>query len=127
MFQIPHDVLYASKVVKKVWGVEFWLVNNDLYCAKLLQVFPGYQCSLHKHEIKDETFLILDQSVSLEQRDVLGYPINEVLYVGDSRHIEPKTYHRFTNYGMLPAWILETSTTHKDSDVTRLEDSRRVE
>jgi mannose-6-phosphate isomerase-like protein (cupin superfamily) len=127
MFQPPLEVLYASKVVHKVWGVEFWLVNNDLYCAKLLQVFPGYQCSLHRHKIKDETFLVLDQSVTLEQRDVRDYPISEVLYVGDSRHIAPGTTHRFSNYGMFPAWILETSTTHSDLDVVRIEESRRTE
>jgi mannose-6-phosphate isomerase-like protein (cupin superfamily) len=48
------------KVVEKLWGREEWIVNNELYCAKRLIVDPGFSCSLHSHNIKDETFVIQD-------------------------------------------------------------------
>lgn len=116
----------AEKVVSKCWGVEYWLTNTDLYCSKILQVNPGYMCSLHRHPKKDETFLLLDGSITLEQRDVRGYPFKQILVPGDSRHIAPKTLHRFANLGFWPAWILETSTTHSDHDVERIEESRKI-
>ena len=57
------------KWVAKLWGAEKWLVNNEIYCAKELILVNGYQCSLHYHKIKDETFYILEGEVEIE----MGY------------------------------------------------------
>ena len=46
------------KVVPKVWGEERWLVNNRLYCGKLMILKRGFRCSLHMHKVKDETFFV---------------------------------------------------------------------
>lgn len=116
----------AEKIVFKAWGVEYWLTNTNLYCSKVLQVNPGFQCSLHRHPVKDETFLLLDGTITLEQRDIRGYPIKEILVPGDTRRIAPKTLHRFANMGFLPSWILETSSFHSDADVERVEESRKI-
>ncbi len=113
------------KIVQKVWGTEIWLVNEPEYCAKHLIITPGYQCSLHLHPVKKETFVVESGIVKLEQRDVRGVPIVEFLVADDSRTIMPKTPHRFSSeYG---AVILEVSTHHEDSDVIRLEDSRKID
>src|SRR4051812_37450647 len=40
----------------KIWGREIWITNTALYCGKHLLLNKGYQCSLHYHKIKDETF-----------------------------------------------------------------------
>jgi len=47
------------KKVKKIWGSEEWLVNNELYCCKILNLKKGYRCSIHYHKDKDETFYVL--------------------------------------------------------------------
>jgi len=117
--------LGAEKYVEKVWGTEYWLTNTDKFCAKLLRLKGGFRCSLHYHPKKTEDFIVLDGSVRLEQRDVRGIPFDEYLYPGDKRHIEPKTPHRFSSF--LPAWILEISTHHEDSDVVRITDSGPIE
>ena len=52
--------------VEKVWGHEEWIVNNPKYCGKKLVLKKGYRCSIHKHDIKDETFYILSGTVLLE-------------------------------------------------------------
>jgi mannose-6-phosphate isomerase-like protein (cupin superfamily) len=108
-------------IVKKAWGVENILVNEPEYCAKNLRIYPGKKCSLHYHEQKKETFIVESGLVRLEQRDVRGMPIDELLKPHEQRTILPGTPHRFSSeYG---AVILEVSTHHEDSDVTRLEPS----
>ena len=106
--------------VEKVWGTERWIVN-DVYCAKFLEIAPGFQCSLHYHRKKLETFHILEGVVRLEQRDVRGIPFDETLYSGDTRTIQPKTAHRFSSVD--GAKILEISSHHEDADTVRLDES----
>jgi mannose-6-phosphate isomerase-like protein (cupin superfamily) len=115
------------KTVEKAWGQEVWLVNNDRYCAKLLHVNPGWQCSLHYHPIKKETFIVLDGGVGLD----LGIPgcpgcptQKSQLVAGESYTLEPNTPHRFWSYTDEPAVILEISSTHDDNDVVRIEESK---
>jgi mannose-6-phosphate isomerase-like protein (cupin superfamily) len=121
--------LEKFKTVDKVWGQEVWLVNNERYCAKLLHVNAGWQCSLHMHPIKKETFIVLDGGVCLEvaQSNIDSAPLvtkQIQLISGDSYTLEPNTFHRFFSYTDQPAVILEISSTHSDDDVVRLEESR---
>ncbi len=108
-----------AQAVKKVWGRELWVVNNELYCAKYLYVEPGFACSLHRHLVKDETFAILNGSCTLE----FGNSVRE-MGAGDVERIAPRTWHRFSNRGNSLCIILEVSTHHEDSDVERREPSR---
>lgn len=112
------------KVVEKAWGSETWLVNSELYCAKFLNISPQYRCSLHAHKVKDETFIVLNGGVILEQVDASGHKHEEILGYGDARHIAPGTYHRFGS--IAGATILEVSTHHDDADVIRLEASSQI-
>lgn len=106
----------------KDWGAEVWKVNNELYCAKFLYLEPGFKCSLHRHIHKDETFSVLSGRCYLEFGD-----FKATLCVGDSRRIEPGTWHRFSNDRYNPMCvILEVSTHHDDNDVERKEPSGRI-
>jgi len=104
--------------VKKVWGYEKWLENNEKYCCKLLSLKKGYQGSMHYHKIKDEMFLVISGHVRLELGD-------EVMHLrpGSYVRILPNTRHRFT--GIEDSEIIEASTTHNDDDTYRLEESRK--
>ena len=102
------------KIVEKVWGNEIWMANTELYCGKLLSLNKGKRCSLHYHEIKDETFYIYFGKVLME----LGNKAN-VLIKGDSVRIKPNTKHRFS--GLERSILIETSTHHKDDDSYRIE------
>lgn len=116
--------LTKFKTVDKAWGQEIWLVNNERYCAKLLHINVGWQCSLHMHPIKKETFIVLDGGVGL----YVGVPDGEYTYhqlvAGESYTLEPGTFHRFWSYTDEPAVVLEISSTHSDDDVVRLEESK---
>lgn len=111
------------QVVPKVWGQERWLENGE-YCIKYLEITPGFRCSLHYHPKKRETFLVQSGVVRLEQRDVRGHDIDEMLIEGDYRTIEPKTPHRFSSF--TGATIIEVSTHHEDSDCIRITESGKI-
>jgi D-beta-D-heptose 7-phosphate kinase/D-beta-D-heptose 1-phosphate adenosyltransferase len=108
------------KMVPKVWGYEQWIENNEKYCCKILGLNKGYQCSLHYHKNKDETFLVTAGHVRLE----LG---SEVLHLrpGSFARVLPNTPHRFA--GIENSLIMEISTHHEDSDSYRIEESRKMD
>ena len=108
----------GAKVVKKVWGVELWLENSKDYCAKRLILNPGFQCSLHRHLLKRETFAIIRGIVYLQ----LGNEVRKMI-PGEFVTIEPGIYHRFWTFTPIGAEIFETSTQHFDEDSYRLEPS----
>jgi mannose-6-phosphate isomerase len=104
--------------VDKPWGYELRFIRTDRYAGKVLFIKAGAQLSLQYHETKDEAFLV--QSGSLEL--VLGRgPDQRVVAMGpgDSRHITPRTVHRFR--AVTDTLLFEVSTPELE-DVVRLED-----
>ncbi len=109
------------KVVNKLWGNETWLVNEpDLYCVKRMVLYEGFQSSLHFHNVKDETFYVLDGTVMLNVDGVMY-----CLQADDFRRIKPGQIHRFHSTGG-PATFIECSTFHDDNDTVRLENSKSI-
>lgn len=113
--------------IDKLWGQEEWICNTPLYCGKILRIDPGYQCSLHMHPVKTETFYVDSGCVSLEL--ILGKdcaPTFIKLNPGDSYTLNPGTYHRFSSLDPRGSKVIEFSTEHSDDDVIRLEDSKEI-
>lgn len=118
-----------SKKIVKVWGVEYVLLNNELYCQKLLKVMPGYRSSVHKHLQKDETFigiqgctvLTVDLNDSISHRDLVIIAITP----GRQYRIKPGTWHCFETH--TESWVMEVSTAHSEDDVVRSIPSRKIE
>jgi len=114
------------KHVDKLWGSEEWLVNTELYCAKHLFVDPGFQCSLHYHKNKDETFYVLTGTIQIEiQKSGSDKIETYILPEGNFIRIRPGDKHRFQSLGDR-ATILEVSTHHEDEDSYRLELSKKI-
>lgn len=107
----------GTEIHAKVWGNEYWIVNNPFYCAKLLELWHGYRCSLHSHQMKTETFTVLDGSIYLE---VNG--IEFLLPPGGRVTLHPGNLHRF-RAATPTAHILEVSTHHDEADSFRVEPS----
>ena len=112
-------LLASAKKVEKEWGWEAWISNTELYCAKILKLNAGCQCSLHAHKVKDEEFHVLEGRVRLERDEFVHY-----LSPGEHLRISPGSYHRFSSTE--GALILEVSTFHDDADSYRLEPSRKI-
>ena len=121
--------------VPKLWGEEDWIINTPQYCGKVLTLRPGYQSSLHYHPLKHETFVCMVGNVCLEMFPEgvtrLGKPAGAVrtLYMSSTMRnavtLEPGVPHRFYCTTKSPAVVVEFSTHHSDTDVVRLEDSRK--
>lgn len=110
------------KSVEKVWGIEEWIVNNELYCLKKLIVRPGWCCSLHYHNIKDETFWVMIGKLHLE---ISGKKY--ILFPGHTTRIPPPARHKFWVPSDLKECVLmEVSTHHDDNDVVRIEQSKLI-
>jgi mannose-6-phosphate isomerase-like protein (cupin superfamily) len=104
--------------VTKLWGAERWIVNNALYCGKVLELDVGHQCSLHYHPIKSETFMVLSGIVRMEVGEK-----KFVMRTGDIVDVPAGTPHRFASEATRSE-LLEVSTPHSDNDVVRLEESQ---
>jgi mannose-6-phosphate isomerase-like protein (cupin superfamily) len=107
--------------VKKDWGKEEWIVNNELYCFKKIYVNEGCECSIHWHKNKDETFYIAKGHIVLELFGVK--PIH--MYYGDTYRLTPYTTHRF--FAKEDSIIYEISTHHEDSDSYRVVKGGKVD
>lgn len=104
--------------VDKVWGQEEIVANINKYCFKFLHLKQGYQCSLHHHKLKDETFYVSKGTVLMEFTWPNETELKElVMGVGIDIRIKPYMKHRFT--GLEDSVIIEISTQHFDHDSYR--------
>lgn len=112
--------LIHSEWHEKGWGYEVWVVNNELYCGKVLSIHAGKKCSLHYHELKTETMLLTKGRVEMISGSLESPKENRiVLEVGDVFHIPPFLAHQFI--AIEESEIMEFSTQHFESDSYRLE------
>jgi len=119
---IKYDQL--ANFVPKEWGHEEWIVNHPGYCGKRL-VFKGeYQCSMHHHKIKTETFYVLAGTVFLET-ELNGFKQTRLMTPGDIAHIAPLMWHRLT--AVVNAEVIEFSTFHMEEDSYRCTNSGKAD
>lgn len=106
------------RIIYKTWGHEEIIVNKE-YCGKLLFLRNGYQCSLHYHKKKAETFYILKGKVLLEYGKK-----KRIMKIGDHQDIRRNMKHRFS--GIEDSIIVEFSTRDFKSDSYRLSKSKKI-
>ena len=128
--KLEQGLFAQYKRVSKAWGVEYWIVNTGEYCGKALVVNAGWQCSLHYHAKKHETFWVITGGGWVEHR--MQVPSSGRWFLGREEvgvhsvlTIERGEPHRFgTECGMT---LVEFSTHHEDEDSYRIEPSGRTE
>ena len=84
-----------SKIIKKGWGYELHIINNDMYCGKILHYNSGSEMSMHYHINKIETWYISKGRVMITGIN----PDSADLYtieakVGDVIHINRGVVHK---------------------------------
>mgnify|MGYP001576208925 CR=1 FL=1 len=107
------------QVISKAWGEEWIFAAHPLYAGKLLRVLPRRQSSLHRHVVKDETFLVL----AGELRVQLGATARGFLRLvpGDALRVPQGSWHRFGNADRNSMTIVvEASTADNSADNERL-------
>ena len=111
---LTDDALHIGKV----WGSELHVVNNELYCLKMMSLKQGFECSIHHHKNKTETFLITDGEMELFIEGV-KYRLRR----GDYVTIKPNEKHQF--FGISDVSFIEVSTFDSPHDSYRETESRR--
>lgn len=107
-------------VHQKGWGWEVWIVNNELYCGKILHFNRGKMCSLHYHMNKHETMYLQSGHLKIRFIDTeKGEEYFEELFPGDSIVISPRMIHQIG--AIEESELFEFSTEHWDSDSYRIE------
>ena len=113
------------RFVDKPWGNEEIWAETPAYVGKILTIEPGHKLSRQYHNLKEETFRVLEGILTLEIGEKDSEDFHTMyLYDGDSFHCPPKTIHRMIcdpAKNQKSVKVLEVSTNHLD-DVIRLED-----
>lgn len=99
------------------WGYQLRFVNEAEYCGKMLVLTNGTSGSLHYHEKKKESFVVLHGVVWVGWKDGTGI----MLYRGDSVTIPRRRAHRMARQCSDPSIILEVSTHDDDNDTYRVD------
>ena len=109
------------KVVKKYWGEEIWIHNDEEYCGKILRFFKkGNKFSLHYHIIKKESWYVGKGSFEYIRLDTEhGVESSEIINVGDCLTIERGSPHQLIALED-NSEIFEVSTQHFDEDRYRI-------
>jgi mannose-6-phosphate isomerase len=112
---------FEPRTVDKPWGSELIWAETDDYAGKILFVKAGESLSLQYHEVKDESWYVLEGRARLEL-GLVGEDALEAIEIasGQAFRFRPGTIHRVT--GIEDTRILEVSTAHLD-DVVRLADN----
>jgi mannose-6-phosphate isomerase-like protein (cupin superfamily) len=112
---------FDPRSVDKPWGSELIWAETEDYAGKILFVKAGESLSLQYHEVKDESWYVLEGRARLELGEV-GQDALDVLEIvpGQAFRFRPGTVHRLT--GIEDTRIIEVSTAHL-ADVVRLADS----
>ena len=107
------------QVVEKVWGREEILVNNGLYCGKLLHIDKGAVSSIHYHKIKQETFYAISGQIGMmiDNKDYMMNPYSR------PKTVIPGVIHEFRGFSN-NAVLLEISTVDKAEDSYRITKSQ---
>ena len=116
-----------SKVAEKKWGSEELIINED-YCVKVMRLKPGYQCSLHWHAEKKETFILVSGGLTIETVDQKAEIIKvNLTEVYSSFTLETNVPHTFyCPEGQVEETVfIEASTKDRASDSYRVFPSRK--
>ncbi len=111
---------YKGDRHEKAWGHELWIINNELYCGKLLVFKANKQFSMHYHLLKDEAWYISKgkfeyKYINTESAELKSRIVKE----GDCIHLMPGQPHQMLALTE-GATIFEVSTQHFDSDSYRV-------
>ena len=111
---------YKGEIHKKAWGHELWIVNNELYCGKLLVFKANKQFSMHYHMLKDEAWYINKGKFKYKYIDTETAELrSKIVKEGDCIHLMPGQPHQMLAL-QEGSCIFEVSTQHFDSDSYRI-------
>ena len=115
----PEDDASGTRRVDKPWGHELIWAQTDRYVGKILVIETGRRLSLQRHEVKDESILVLSGRLRLFLEDDDGVVRTLELGPGEHRRVRTGRIHRYE--AIERCELVEVSTPELD-DVIRIED-----
>lgn len=108
------------KIYEKSWGYEKWIVNNEMFCGKILHINKNASGSYHYHKIKNEVFYVQSGKIKLRYSsdDDITLADEIVLNCGEKFEIPVNLRHQII--GLEESDIFEISTQHFESDSYRI-------
>lgn len=115
--QIP--ICSECCTIPKGWGHELIIVNNELYCGKILFFKKDLKFSMHYHLIKQETWYVEKGKFKFNWIDTeVGAEHSQILNEGDVVTIPIGMPHQLEV--ITDGQIFEISTQHFDTDSYRI-------
>ena len=105
-------------IVEKPWGKVVTYALNQPASVRVITVEPGEETSIHYHQMRDETWVVLDEAlvITVGNRVAVAQP-------GDEFMVSAETAHRIANRGARRGRVLEIAYGYTSEDDTRrLED-----
>lgn len=115
------DLSYLDRLIRKPWGSEFRLYEDDLAEVWSLRIRPEHRTSLHCHPHKVAAVLCLEGKGTLSTRSGVQYALEP----GVVLQIEPGAYHR-SAAGSTGLTLIEVETPKDRFDLLRIEDDYRA-
>lgn len=111
------SILSGSRVVKKGWGIESHITNNNGYCLKYLIFFKDKQFSFHKHNLKKELWhcLLGEFECVLQNGEEKDY---HIFKKGEKIEIKSGILHQLR--ALENSIIIEVSTADYSEDSIRM-------
>ncbi len=109
----------SHKKIYRPWGNYFSLAENSNWKVKLIEVKPGEQLSLQKHQYRSEHWVIVNGIAKVE----VGKE-EFILKKNQSTYIPKGTNHRLSNFGETKLEIIEVQNGEylEEDDILRIED-----
>jgi len=106
------------KTVKKPWGCEYLLYQNNDVAIWHLKIDAYQKTSLHSHPNKKTGLLVLDGAAKVSF--LSGY---DKLFYGEKVMIRQGVFHQTQSMTQHPLQVLEIETPVNKKDIVRLEDA----
>ena len=119
---MAHDAEPTQRRVDKPWGHELIWAHTDRYVGKVLVIETGKRLSLQRHEVKDESILVVSGRLRLWLEGDDGVVRTVELGPGAARHVAVGRVHRYE--AIERCELMEVSTPELDDVVRRHHRSR---
>jgi len=115
---LKDDFDFSNVVIKKPWGYEYQLYNDEKSSSWILFLEKNSMTSMHCHIYKKTSLIVL-------QGEVIFSTLNEgiILKEGDCIVLDKKVFHSTQNIGCDKAILLEVEIPSRKTDVLRLLDN----
>lgn len=118
---VGTDLSYLDRLIRKPWGSEFRVYDDDLTDVWCLHIRPMHRTSLHCHPHKRTALLCLEGMGTLSTCSSAAYTLEP----GVVLQIERGAYHRSTAGSRTSLRLIEVETPNDKFDLLRLEDDYR--